>query len=104
MDAEGTGANGYVRWRDMDSSHTALREDLRADYRREHDSLTTSISTALSEQKACVDDLDERLDKVESFLDRQNGAWTVAKWLIGSNLTLTVVGLITLFITLRPSP
>lgn len=100
--------NGYVRWRDLTEHEHRVRTELRAEYDGLADSVSVRFdkahnfySNAVRDQMALIEVIDGRLDHVEAVLDHQNGAWTLAKFLIGSNLALTVVGILTLLTLFR---
>ena len=98
-------SNGYIRWRDLSQVEDKLRgeyraecEKLAADTKERFDSAHEYYSNAVSDQMEVVGDIDSRLDNVESTLDEQSGAWQLTKFLIGSNLALTIVGVLTLLV------
>lgn len=108
MSAEEDTSNGYARWRDLNHLEERLRDDLGSECRE----LETSVkerfdrahgfySDAVGDQMKLIDTIDGRLDRVESLLDQQSGAWKLGKFLVGSNLALTIVGVLTLLTFLR---
>jgi len=99
-------ANGYIRWRDLQETERRIRADRKAELEALSASVTSRFdnahnyySTAVADQMKVIGEIDGRLDNVESKLDQQNGAWTVAKFLIGTNLSATVVGIGILILT-----
>jgi hypothetical protein len=104
MAEEQTSTNGYIRWRDLD----AARERYDSEIKQLNDSVTERFtrahdyySNAVNDQMRVIGSIDARLDDVESTLDKQAGAWTTVKFLIGSNVALTVVGVLTLIAFFR---
>jgi hypothetical protein len=106
MAAEGTGTshtNGYVRWPDLENRLDRVRDEnckevseLASDTQTRFERAHNFYSDAVGDQMRLIEKMDKRVDTVETILDHQRGAWTLAKWLIGSNLALTVVGILTL--------
>lgn len=95
----------YIRWRDLNAVEKQLRDEfgseckeLETSVKERFDRAHTFYSDAVGDQMKLIEDVDRRLDRVESVLDQQSGAWTLAKFLIGSNLALTIVGVLTLLV------
>lgn len=100
--------NGYIRWRDLQDAETRIRADQKCELESLSDSTTKRFesahryySEAVSDQMRVIGEIDGRLDNVESVLDQQAGAWTTVKFLIGSNVALTIVGVLTLIAFFR---
>lgn len=89
--------NGYPRWRDLDERERRLREDHDGDFQRFEDSIRHTLERAHTfhhdlavEQGRSIEDLVKRIDAVESVLDQQRGARSLAYFLMGTNVLLAV--------------
>jgi DeoR/GlpR family transcriptional regulator of sugar metabolism len=106
--ADETPINGYIRWRDLTETEKQLRRERQAELakletstRERFERAHAFYSEAVTDQATLIARLIERLDRVESMLDKQSGAWMTIRFLIGSNVALTVVGVLSLLVFFR---
>lgn len=99
------GTNGYVRWRDLDERDQRLRHEAETkadkvalDAAQQREKALAELNTRFERGHefwtASHQGLADRVDRVESVLDQQRGARNLVYALIGSNLLLVVVSVV----------
>lgn len=105
-----TGANGYVRWRDLEEHSRVAREELQEERHRlerrieKVESVSASAGKLIESRaqhevglaRAIHQGQEQRLNDVEAVLDQQRGAKNLVYALIGSNVLLAVLSLLTI--------
>ena len=85
-------ANGNVKWRDLDAREARIIESLDKRLERAHVYANERLDATYDEVRSNG----KRIDALESVIDQQRGARNLMFVLIGSNMLLVIIAVITL--------